>query len=180
MTETRPGKHHEPDFPLTEVVGYLDGELDDSQMRQVEQRLINDPSLRAEADLLSRTWAMLDELEEVSSSHRFTQQTLATISAETLHDHTHEPRRLLRGCASFLATHKVIPCFLVGLLGGLSGLMLSENAADRRQHMHGTDVSRVLVENFELLQNTDAYSAVPDAAVLESLSFPPTSSGDSP
>ena len=69
---------------LTEIVGYLDGELADTQMVEIEQKLIHDPDLRSHADILSRTWAMLDELDDVSASQTFTQETLATVASESV------------------------------------------------------------------------------------------------
>ena len=74
------------DERLTQIVSYLDGELDETQMNAFEQDLINDPEMRSHADILSRTWGMLDALEEVSASRQFTQQTMATITAEVVEE----------------------------------------------------------------------------------------------
>lgn len=68
------------DSELIELVAYLDGELDPNAEDQMERRLVREASLRKRADLLDKTWNLLDSLEEVSASGQFTQRTLASVS----------------------------------------------------------------------------------------------------
>ena len=160
------------DEKLTEIVSYLDGELDDTQMVEIEQRLIQDPDMRSHADILSRTWALLDELDEVSASQRFTQDTLATVSAESAKKDDVRPQQRWKLFALFLSKYKVLPCFLAGLIGGAGGLMISEQFIGARQKHPGHSTNNVLLENYDLLQRLDSYLSVPNADSLRALQFP--------
>ena len=53
-----------------DLIAYLDGELQGAAQRRVENRLVTDPTVRAEADSLKRAWDLLDYLPrpEPSSS----------------------------------------------------------------------------------------------------------------
>lgn len=79
-----------------ELVAYLDGELDASGRRRVEERLRRDPQARAEADALQRTWALLDFLPRSESSPNFASRTLTQLSASAK---SPAPGRWLRGLA---------------------------------------------------------------------------------
>ena len=70
--------------PLTEeeradLVAYLDGELVGEAKRTVETRVNLDPTWRAEADALKRTWELLDYLPRPEPSADFTQRTLSLL-----------------------------------------------------------------------------------------------------
>ena len=67
---------------LTDLVSYLDSELDQTRMNEIEMQLLNDPSMRTLADQLDRSWGLLDSLDEVSVDPQFTQKTLASVSSE--------------------------------------------------------------------------------------------------
>src|SRR4051812_16621241 len=60
-----------------ELVAYLDGELSGDRARALEARLSLDPTARAEADALKRTWDLLDFLPRPEPSPSFTQKTLS-------------------------------------------------------------------------------------------------------
>ena len=161
-----------PDGAETQIISYLDGELDDTQMNEVEQRLINDPDMRSHADILSRTWSLLDDLDDVSASRQFTQETLATISAETVTAESARAGAGFRKFKQFVARYRILPCFVAGLIGGAAGLMLSQMAWEKRQERGKAATNRVVLENFELLQSTDLYSIVPDVESLKELDLP--------
>lgn len=63
------------------LVAYLDGELAPSESQKIESQLAQDSSVRREIDTLSRTWDMLDSLDEVRASEAFTNKTLTSIQA---------------------------------------------------------------------------------------------------
>ena len=77
-------KHDEIEGPedpqVAELVSYLDGELPESEADRVEKLLLSNPLLRKNAELLDRTWQLLNSLEEAKASGEFTQKTLASIS----------------------------------------------------------------------------------------------------
>ena len=173
----------ESDERLTQIVSYLDGELDDTQMNEIEHELINDPNMRSHADILSKTWALLDSLEDVSASRQFTQDTLATVSAETVENPDGNNAGIwLRRIRQGLARYHVLPCFLLGLLGGAIGLFVSDRAWQRRETSDELSTARVVLDNYELVKNADMYSIVPDSKQLRSLQLPEdpdaSSSGD--
>jgi len=71
-----------PDDPFeAELVAYLDGELDPVAARQVEERLAADPTARARAAALKKTYDLLDYLPQPEPSANFTTRTLDKIPA---------------------------------------------------------------------------------------------------
>src|SRR5437867_3498127 len=71
--------------PLTEqeqanLVAYLDGELPDEEARAIEAKLSLEPEARAEAELLRRTWDLLDYLPKPEPSPTFTSRTISRLS----------------------------------------------------------------------------------------------------
>lgn len=161
-----------PDEGLTKIVSYLDGELDETQMNEVEQDLIENPDMRNDADVLSKTWALLDELDEVSADRQFTQDTLATVAADTVEDSSARSTGGFRRFKEALAVHKMIPCFLLGLLGGGIGLWISHRVWNNRQVSGASAAVRIVLEDFELVRNADVYSVVPDLERLKELQLP--------
>jgi hypothetical protein len=63
-----------------DLTAYLDGELDGKTARSVEAKLNRDPAVRAEADLLQKTWQMLDYLPQPEPSPAFSSKTLERVS----------------------------------------------------------------------------------------------------
>lgn len=64
----------------SDLVAYLDGELDAESARKVEARMNSDPKVRAEADALRMTWDLLDYLPRPEPSPNFTHRTLSRMS----------------------------------------------------------------------------------------------------
>ena len=157
------------DEKLTELVSYLDGELDDTQMNEVEQILITDSAARSHADILSRTWALLDSLEEVSASGQFTQQTLATISADVVKDDSAPSGWRLKHLAKTLAKYRVVPCFLVGVLGTGLGLTFAGSAQEKREAE--SNVNAIALEHIDLLPSIELYDLVPNVDALKALTL---------
>jgi anti-sigma factor RsiW len=68
------------DAPLAEdLVAYLDGELGTDGNEAIEARIGLDPTVRAEADALKRTWDLLDYLPRPEPSPNFTERTLSRL-----------------------------------------------------------------------------------------------------
>jgi anti-sigma factor RsiW len=68
-----------PTPPVTELVAYLDGELDPKAAEAVEARLSLDAKARAEVESLKRAWDLLDFLPRPEPSSTFTTRTLERI-----------------------------------------------------------------------------------------------------
>ncbi len=66
----------------SELVAYLDGELDDAATQAVEAKVATNPDARAELDALKQTWGMLDYLPKASPSPNFTNRTMERLSLE--------------------------------------------------------------------------------------------------
>ncbi|MFO0901792.1 MAG: hypothetical protein U0939_02260 [Pirellulales bacterium] len=81
----------------SELVAYLDGELDARQMEAVEQRLSSDVEFRRRLHDLQRTWDLLDSLPRVEATEAFTQSTLEMVAvkaeAELLTAHSNASQR---------------------------------------------------------------------------------------
>ena len=168
------------DDQLTRIVSYLDGELDEAETLQVEQQLIEDPDLRDRAEKLSRTWSMLDELDEVSASQRFTQDTMTSIVAESTKTRSRKRSGRFRNISRFLSKHKIVPCFLAGLIGGSVGFLRApDSGVGGRGSRAEQAVNETLLNNFDLLQSYARYNAVPGLTELRELNFPPTQSDES-
>ena len=155
------------DEKLTELVSYLDGELDDTQMNEVEQILITDAAARSHADILSRTWALLDSLEEVSASGQFTQETLATISAEVIKDGGGPSGKRLKDLTTALARYQIVPYFLLGVLGAGVGLTMAGTAEENREAE--SNVEAVALQHIDLLPSIELYDLVPNVDALKEL-----------
>jgi anti-sigma factor RsiW len=69
------------DDDRSELVAYLDGELAGDSHRRMENRLLTDAVVRAEADSLKRAWDLLDVLPRPEPSTDFTERTLDRVSA---------------------------------------------------------------------------------------------------
>ena len=65
-----------------QLTAYLDGELDDAEIREVEQRLIDDPTFRARMQELQKSWDMLDLLPTSPAANSFTKSTMELVIAE--------------------------------------------------------------------------------------------------
>ena len=63
------------------LVAYLDGELSEQDMQELDEVLVQDPSARASVEQLRQTWDLLDVLPRPSVTEEFSAQTLATIQA---------------------------------------------------------------------------------------------------
>lgn len=167
--DTKESEETAVDAKLADLVSYLDGELPNDQAESVERQLTSDSVLRSDADILSRTWAMLDSLDEVSGSRQFTQSTLKVVSDEA------KSQPVTRQVRSFqllkmLAKHHVLPLFLLGALCAAAGLWIAQSAVDRRsKKSEEFAADQIVLQDFDMLQNLELYQRVPDADVLKSL-----------
>ncbi len=108
---------HVSPSPLEErLVAYLDGELDDEEVREVESLLATDPKARQTLSALERAWSLLDKAAADSVDESFTRTTLEMVSlkaAEELAQHEAElPRRRRRRWLA--ATGLMVACGLAG------------------------------------------------------------------
>lgn len=164
---------------LTQLISYLDGEMDAGQMTEIENQFVSNPAMRSHADILSKTWSLLDELDDVPASEAFTQATMASIATETVStDGQSGPNSVWPSVLAFLAKYKVVPSFLVGLFAGGVGLLLSSSIQEQRMQKPGSDIAidRMVLDNIDFLPDAGLYEVVPNAEALKALKLPEDSS----
>ncbi len=61
------------------LIAYIDGELEQETMRDIEKTLADNPVATHEVDVLKKTWSMLDYLERPEASEKLIEQTLTSI-----------------------------------------------------------------------------------------------------
>lgn len=163
----------QPDPQLSELVAYLDGELDDKHCESLERQLVTNPGLRRYAETLDRTWQLLDSLGDAPASGAFTQKTLASVASIA---HESAPVRSSRG---FDWVHqipwlKMSSWFAAAFLGTSFGLFLSRT--DRVSTPNSKDVE--LLQHLSLLQNYEKYFPVPSLEFLRNVSEMKTTSAN--
>ena len=169
------------DEELTQLVSYLDGELDVNQMTEVERGLVSDSAMRSHADILSKTWSLLDELDDVPASETFTQQTLATIATQSVSEQSvTKASEFWLALKTAIVRYKIVPAFLVGLLGGSLGVSVSNLVQQPGTEAESSEsaVDQLIVDNIDILPNAGLYEVVPDAETLKTLQLSAPGSQD--
>jgi len=69
-----------------ELTAYLDGELDPSESRRVEDRLTRDAVYRQKLKELERTWDLLDRLPRSTVDEAFTRSTMEMVALSASED----------------------------------------------------------------------------------------------
>ena len=144
------------DAELAELVAYLDGELDPDRIREVEQRLGDDPGLRTRLQELDRTWELLDWLPQSQASDRFAETTveLAAVAAENALDSSTTKSRGYQKSGWLLAAFGTLAiCF------GSFAFVWNWKQRDERR----------LLENLPLIENLDVYRVADNVEFLREL-----------
>ncbi|RPI81003.1 MAG: hypothetical protein EHM42_11310 [Planctomycetaceae bacterium] len=140
------------------LVAYLDGELDETSGKEIEQVLGVSPVARHDVDMLSRTWDLLSVLPEVSAPEDFTEKTLGSIRlAEQPRfeiDGAAMGRTFRRGVALALATTAVVAA---GVAGYTATSRWVPNEADE------------LVDDYEIISELDKYQTAGSEEFLKLL-----------
>jgi len=143
-----------------QLVAYLDGELDTTASRRIEELLAADPKVRLTLQQLDRTWQLLGALDATPVDERFTQSTLEMVTVAAAHEveqsRAQAPRRRRRRW--LLAAASVAAAGLAGFL--IAGRFLPDRDAQR---------NRELLEDLPVLENLDQYGQVGDVEFLQML-----------
>ena len=146
------------------LVAYLDGELPESDARDVEQSLASDPAMRAEVEQLNRAWDMLDLLERPRASGEFSSRTLTTLKvsgATTALPNEHSAAPTVAIEATQPSRFRVprlaawsVGLVAVSLLGFVVGRMTARPDGD------------VWLDDLALIEQLDVYREIGDAQFL--------------
>ena len=66
------------------LVAYLDGELEPDERSRLEQRLLDEPSLRGRLQQLQRSWDWLEELPSSTPNERLVESTLELVVSDVI------------------------------------------------------------------------------------------------
>lgn len=142
----------------TNLVAYLDGELDDRAAQEVEQVLASSPVARHEVEMLARTWDMLNLLPTRRASGMFSQHTMQKLQQA---DQKPPPlqdrpwfRPLRRSVVACVWAASLAAAFAVGFQ--LTSRWIPNDA-------------EVLADNLPIVDNLDAYEAARDLNFLKLL-----------
>lgn len=142
-----------------DLVAYLDGELDEDTSDALETTLAQSPVARHEVDMLTRTWALMDDLPQPSPSQEFAVRTLTAVRIENA------PTQLLVERPWFgHARRGAVIAGLVAVLtlGGFAGFHVTHNLLPDR--------NQPLLDDLDVIENLDDYSdigSIHDLAELE-------------
>lgn len=142
----------------SDLVAYLDGELEETATRQIEQTLAGSPVARHEVEMLTRTWELLDELPTMKASAEFTQKTLSIMEVpETAPPLSARPwfPQARRGA---IVTAWVIGLAIVAWVGFAA---TNQWVPDPRQQ---------LLEDLPVVEKLDQYSEIGSSVYLRKLS----------
>jgi len=157
MTDS-PGKLNLDEEQRTELVAYLDGELDAAGADRVRRLLAENEDVRRAAEELTIAWEALDVLDDVQASTDFTKRTLSSIKAlaetEALGDSETDRFTMRRGM--------VLSGWVIGIVAsGVIGFCSTNWAIPEK--------SQDLVRDLELMKELPKYQRVGSAELLEEL-----------
>jgi len=157
MTKNRPLNEEEQ----ADLVAYLDGELQGDSARDIEARLGQDASIRAEADALKQAWDLLDYLPRPEPSANFTHRTLERL--EPIKSRSLPSSRWQRWRPRFFAVGWAAAVILA-FLGGEFGFQFF---ASRQP-----PGDRELVRELRLIENKRLYEIGENVEFLRQLDHP--------
>jgi anti-sigma factor RsiW len=150
-----------PQDELTDLVAFLDGEVDPTTARALEARLNRDPAARAEAEALKRTWDLLDYLPRPEPSPSFTHRTMERLEVPP-------PAWRRRPWGLGLAWAAAVLLALgVGFLGGRLG-----SGGAKGVPADPAELEQALVRDLRLIENKRLYDLADDMEFLWGLADP--------
>lgn len=139
----------------TEIVAYLDGELDTAEAERIRKLMAENIEARRAAEQHTMVWEALESLEGVKASGDFATRTLTSIEAlaetETIGSAT-QSLNLRRG--------GIVSGWILGILasGGIGFCITNWAVPEKSQRM---------VRDLELMKSLPKYERVQDVEVLQ-------------
>jgi anti-sigma factor RsiW len=155
-----------------DLIAYLDGELDAKTARSLETKISTDPKLHAEAQVLRRTWELLDYLPRPEPSPAFASLTLSRVSGlqliESRSPAGNQWHPWVMG-VSWLAA-----LFLAGMIGyaGFSLAVPQKLVATTAGAQDPANVDALLVQDLRVIENKRLYELAEDVKFLRGLDDP--------
>lgn len=155
----------------TNLVAYLDGELDETAASALEAKLNLDPRVRAEANQLKRTWDLLDFLPKAEPSVDFTHRTLERVIAGSrpVSTRLRLPARWLPSPLALTWAAAILVAAVVGFGGGTK--LPRQQTAIPIPEAQG-EVSEEWVRDLRVMQNRRLYEQVDNFQFLQKLADP--------
>ncbi len=155
------------DQEKADLVAFLDGELKGEPARALETKLSLDPSARAEAESLKRTWGLLDYLPKPEPSPQFTHRTLEKMAPIRATDSIPLARPSLR------------PWWIGACWAGAVLLAASVGFFAANLSGGGDTTNRDLTRDLRVIENKRFYDHVDDLEFLTALDQPDLFGDDS-
>lgn len=156
-----------------DLVAYLDGELDDATVKEIEQTLAKSPVARHDVEMLVRTWDLLDELGRPIATNEFTARTMQVVHTDELRTPWYRGARL--GWSHWDTARR--GAILTGWAAGLACVAAAGFLLTNRWI---ADDSRVLVEELPVIENLDLYANAGSVEFLRQVQSDFGSSDDQP
>ena len=131
------------DSQIEELTAYLDGELDQTAIQKVEQRLGEDPAYRAEMQALQKTWDFLDNKPDIEPSESFTKTTMELVVGDALQQSRKTPNKFWSW-----TTRLLLMLAIPAILFAISYTTISQIKAQPNQ---------LLVEKLTVIENYKRY-----------------------
>lgn len=149
------------------IVAYLDGELNDHEVADVDRLLSDDVDTRQQVEQYSRAWEMLDLLPSNEASEAFAERTLTAIQSGMADkidvanndpvDATAEPGLASLSRRILIRTVAVIGLFLVAVFGFNSSFRKDAEPIDE------------LLRDLPMLERLDQYHEAQNVEFLQEL-----------
>ena len=139
------------------LIAYLDGELDETTARLIEQKLARSDTARHDVEMLVRTWDLLDILERPRVTQEFTTRTLALAQADV------QPSRLSQFDWQTPLRRTAIFALWLATLGGVAafGWTVTRKWVPNEAQM--------LIDDLPVIENLDLYTEVDSIEFLREL-----------
>jgi anti-sigma factor RsiW len=163
MSQDQPLNEEERD----DLVAYLDGELDRHAATKLEAKIQRNPSVRAEADQLRKTWELVDHLPRPEPSTNFTHRTLELVAAHKLRV---KPTRWKVGWRmTSLGVAWAAAIVVASAVGFAASKWLPHN--ERQPVLDPTQLAEqeALIRDLPVIENKRLYDHADDLAFVEDL-----------
>jgi anti-sigma factor RsiW len=140
-----------------DLVAYLDGELPDDQVQQIDQIIARSEVARHEVEALARTWELLDVLPPAKASDDFANKTMTNLKV------MEQPFILTDQWWYVYLTRAVASCGWIAaiLVSGWLGLQITRSWIP--------NANEALLRDLPVIENLDQYQEAGDIEFLKQL-----------